>query len=250
MTMLKVYMDESGTHNGAAAITVGAVWATPSVWENWEIDWNQHKQPINVHHSVDCNGRKGEFKGWTKEEVDSYVKRILPVITAHGIEGRIAGLHLNSYYKAIEIRPDVRSFLGSPYRASFQWVTNSVCEQILKTGQRDIAFIHEENQYVADARTQFEFVKSKFQQLNMSFEFGQKTSSVPLQCADILAYEGYKWLGNTYAEPRKPLDAINPDGSRIGYACYDEHNMPSFISSMCDAFDHLARTGSLPKQGQ
>ena len=80
VAVFKVYMDESGTHVGSPAITVGAYFARPTVWRDWTKDWNAAKRPIRVFHAADCQALEEEFKGWTPEARDTLVKRILPVL--------------------------------------------------------------------------------------------------------------------------------------------------------------------------
>jgi hypothetical protein len=60
---------------------------------------------------------------------------------------------------------------------------------------------------------------------------------VPLQCADVLAFEGNRRLRDTAAPVRKPLEAIDPDGDRIGFIEIDEQNMPEFIERACRLYD-------------
>ena len=43
--MLKIYMDESGTHDGSPVVTVGAYMARPKEWAGWTTKWNIAKKP-------------------------------------------------------------------------------------------------------------------------------------------------------------------------------------------------------------
>jgi hypothetical protein len=230
-------MDESGTHADSPVVTVGAAWAKPSVWKRWTRDWNFAKKPIRVHHSTDCHNREGEYESWSREKRDAYVKRILPVIAGHKIHGRISGLHLLSYQREIKRRPDVAAFFGNPYIVCFQWVISDICEVALDASITRIAFVHETNDYEHDALRAFGLVKARFPQMKLSIGFTGKDDYVPLQCADVLAFEGNRRLRNTRKPTRNPMKVIDPDGDRIGFIEYDELNMPEFAATMCRLYD-------------
>ena len=241
--VLRVFMDESGTHGGSPVLTVGAAWAKPSVWKKWTKDWNLAKKPINVHHSTDCHNRNGEYKDWSRERRDAYVKRILPVIGNHGINGRISGIHLESFKKEIALRPKVVAVFGKPYIVRFQWAISDICAVALNSGTKQVAFIHEHNDYENDACVAFNHVRARFPDMALSITFACKREFVPLQCADVLAFEGNRRLRTLGAARRLPLEVIDPTWDRIGYIEYDEKNMPEFVSSMCRLYDVLAASG-------
>jgi hypothetical protein len=244
--VLRVFMDESGTHPLSPVITVGAAWAKPSVWKRWTKDWNVAKRPIQIHHSTDCHNRHGEYEGWSPPQRDDYVKRILSVIASHGIKGRIGGLHLNSYKREIARRRDVAMVFGHPYIPCFQWVVTNTCNAALSEGHKRIAFVHENNDYEQLALTAFGYVRSRFPEMNLTITFAGKNDFVPLQCADVFAFEGNRRLRDTTAPMRKPMAAIDPVGDRIGFIEYDEQNMPEFVSTMCRLYDELRAGGKLP----
>jgi hypothetical protein len=245
VVMLRVCMDESGTHAGSPVITVGAAWAKPSVWKQWTKDWNLAKRPIRVHHSTDCHNREGEYAGWCREERDAYVKRILPVIAGHKIHGRIAGLHLLSYKREIKRRPDVAAFFGNPYIVCFHWIISDICNVARDLGSTRVAFLHENNDYEHDALAAFRIVESRFPKMKLTIGFTGKDGYVPLQCADVIAFEGNRRLRDTSAPTRKPMEVIDPSGDRIGFIEYDDRNMPEFVSSMCFLYDEWRASGRI-----
>lgn len=239
MALIRVSLDESGTHDGSPVITVGAAWAKPSVWKKWTSDWNVAKRPIQVHHSVDCHNRDGEWKGWTKKERDDYVKRILPVIAKHKIRGRVSGLDLNAYKESLSHRPGVIELFGDPYVACFQWAVTDICETLENEGHRRIAFIHEQNDKQEEAVRVFRRIEREFPDLAISITFAPKKEFVPLQCADVLAYEGNHGLRDTSAPPRKPMLVVDPTGNRIGYVMWSKQDMDIFARHACERFDQI-----------
>ena len=224
---------------------MGAAWARPTVWKRWSKSWNAKKFPSDPH-ATDCHNRKGEYEGWSREKRDVYVKRLLPVIADHKINGRISGLHLKSYSAAVEKRSEVAAAFGNPYIASFQSAIVDICDTAAKMQHRRVNFVHENNEYEGDAQNAFLFVQRRFPDMSLSITFGGKHDYVPLQCADVLAFEGNRRLRNTDAPTRKPLEIIDPSARRIGFIDYDERNMPEFISNLCNVYDYIRQHGRLP----
>jgi hypothetical protein len=100
--MLKVYMDESGTHGGSPVVTVGAYIAKPSQWQAWQREWNRLKKPIQVVHAADCANQDGEFKDWDQPERFAFAAKIIPVIPKHIPMGVAIGINLRAFDKAMK----------------------------------------------------------------------------------------------------------------------------------------------------
>ena len=83
--VLKIFMDETGTHDDATMVAVGGYISQPKHWRAWTKDWDAQKRkvpsgrrPIKVFHSTDCANFRGEFEGWEKERRDQYGKDNMP----------------------------------------------------------------------------------------------------------------------------------------------------------------------------
>jgi hypothetical protein len=188
--MIEVYMDESGVHGGSPAVTSSAVWARPSVWKAWTRDWCLKKGPISVFHAQECHSRTGAFEGWSREDRDALVVgQLLPLVRKHKIFGRFSGLDLNTYRAQLVAHPDVLDWFGHPYIACFQWTLRSLCQAAVHHHQTAVAIIHEINDYKEGILWTVQYTQRKFPGLLLSVEFGSKVDFVPLQCADIVAYE-------------------------------------------------------------
>jgi hypothetical protein len=85
--MIKVALDESGVHDDSPVVTVAAYVAAPPQWRDWTKRWNVAKRPIKVFHAVDCANLAGEFRGWTPEQRDPLVIRLLDVMRESDIPG-------------------------------------------------------------------------------------------------------------------------------------------------------------------
>jgi hypothetical protein len=65
----------------------------------------------------------------------------------------------------------------------------------------------------------------------------------PLQAADVLAYEGGKFLKNPTGKPRLAWTALDPDKSRIIARRYGKENTPKLIQLLTDFQKRLVASG-------
>ena len=232
--VLKIYMDETNTHDKGEMVAVGAYLSRPKHWGEWTKAWNVHKRrvpagkkPIKVFHATDCAGFFGEFDGWTKEDRDPYVAQLLPVIPANKLAGIVIGVHRPSLEKEFKARPELREMFGDPYDACFQWALTTLVRIATERGNGErMAFIHEINAYQGAAIQSFDYVRKYLnpRKIRMTLGFGGKEDYAPLQAADILAYEGAKYLKNPIV-PRRAWTALDPNRSRLMALRYGPDNM-------------------------
>ena len=135
--MLKVFMDESGIHDGAPVVAVGAYVSRPRHWRAWIKDWNKAKRPIKVFHATDCANFQGEFVGWDKARRDAYVANLLPVLPAHELAGIVIGIDVHVFQQEITKRPELKRMFGEPYGACFQWAISIIMDIASDHGKVD-----------------------------------------------------------------------------------------------------------------
>jgi hypothetical protein len=233
--MIKVYMDESGVHDGSPVVTVGAYFGRPKQWETFTKRWNAKKRPIKVYHATDAQNLRGEFKGWDNADRDKLVAGLLPVIPASGIAGIVIGIQMDQFSAEMKIHPDLRKMFGSPYTACFQWTVQRTLELQRGVKNRErLAFFHERNDYETEATDSFEWVKKNgnAKDIEMSLKFGTKQDYVPLQAADVLAYEGNRRLRDPDRPERKSFKALSPKNGRLHVQYYGKKMMPWLIERL------------------
>jgi hypothetical protein len=238
--VLKTFMDETGTHHDATMVAVGGYISRPKQWRAWTKDWEAQKRkvppgrrPIEVFHSTDCANYRGEFKGWDKAERDPYVAQLLPVLGAHELAGIVIGVNLNDLRKAMKASPELLKMFGTPYTACFQWAVSIIVDYATKRGKGErMVFVHEVNNFKGEAVKAFEYVKEFLnpRAIPMTMQFGTKADHPPLQAADVLVYEGGKFLKNPTDTPRRAWTALDPNKRRIIARRYAKDNMPKLIS--------------------
>jgi len=251
--VLKTFMDETGIHDDAIMVAVGGYTSRPNHWRAWTKNWNVHlrkvppgRQTIKVFHSTDCANYQGEFEGWDKGERDPYVAQLLPVMPSYELAGIVIGINLRELETAMKGRPELLEMFGTPYTACFQWAISIIMDLAAKYGKGErMAFVHEVNNYKGEAQKAFEYVK-KFRNpgaIPMTMTFGTKADYPPLQAADVLAYEGGKFLKNPTGTIRRAWTALDPDKSRIIARRYGKDNMPELIRLLTNFREKLLAQG-------
>jgi Protein of unknown function (DUF3800) len=229
--VIKIFVDESGTHNDADVVTVAAYAGRPKAWREWSAEWRKAKKPIKVFHAVDAANRKGEFKGWSQEKRTELVKKLVPVIMGNRIAGLVIALNKAEFRKATEGKEELLKALGSPYTTCFHWLVQSVLE-LLKPGKKEtLKFVHEKNSYEKEAKASFEFIAKDANpnKVPMRLLFGGKHEQMPLQTADILAYEAYKKFKAPNEPERKPWQILRP---KIVVVHFGKDNMEQLVQSL------------------
>jgi hypothetical protein len=232
--MIKIFVDESGTHADAEVITVAAYAGRPKIWRGWTDQWRKKKRPIEIYHAVDSANLRGEFDGWTKERRDELAAKLLPIIANAKIAGAVIGLHLSEFQKAVGDRKEIPEALGTPYTTCFHWLVQSLLE-LLKHNKKteSLKFVHENNDFEGDARRAFDWIKENANPYDvpMRLTFGGKKDQMPLQAADILAYEANKRFRNPDNPERKAWEALDPK-NRIVAVHFGKQNMSRLVDSI------------------
>jgi hypothetical protein len=232
--MIKIYLDESGTHADSDVITVAAYAGRQTAWKKWTNEWRRAKRPIRVYHAADSANLRGEFTGWSSEKRDELVKKLLPIIADNRIAGAVMGLHLGEFRKAVGDRKEIPEALGNPYTSCFHWLVQSLLE-LLKHNKKteSLKFIHEQNDYEGEARAAFDFIHENANPngVPMKLVFGTKNENMPLQAADILAYEGNKRFRDPEKSERKAWQALDPK-NRIVAVQFGKDNMSKLVESV------------------
>lgn len=229
--MIKVYVDESGTHDDADVVTVAAYAGRPKAWREWSREWKKAKRPIKVFHAVDAANRLGEFVGWSPEERTALVKKLLPVIMGNKIFGVVIALNKKEFQKATEGKEELLKALGNPYTSCFHWLVQSILELSKPSKKETLKFVHENNSYEKEAKASFEFISKNANpnKMPMRLLFGGKLEQMPLQTADILAYEAYKRFQEPDKPERKPWQILRP---KVAAVHIGKHNMDKIIQSL------------------
>ena len=246
--MIKIFVDESGTHDDADVVTVAAYAGRPKAWREWSAEWKKAKRPIKVFHAVDAANREREFEGWSRKQRDELVKKLLPVIMGNRIAGAVIALNKTEFRKATEGKEELLKALGNPYTTCFHWLVQSLLELLKPTKKETLEFVHEQNSYEKEARASFEFISKNANpnKVPMRLLFGGKLEQMPLQTADILAYEAYKRFKEPNEPERKPWQILK---RRIVSVHIGKENMSRLVQSLEEIVANLGDQPGHSAQG-
>jgi hypothetical protein len=232
--VLRIFMDESGTHDGSDVVAVAAYIGKPKEWQRFTKAWNIAKRPIKVFHSVDCQNLAEEFDGWNPKDRDSLVARLLPTLATHNLIGLAVAINMRDLDVALRGKPHLGELFGSAYGLCFHCVVQSVIETVEKnSNNQSLSFVHETNDFQVEALEAFSEIKKsrKRHSGGMAIAFADKDKFVPLQAADVLAYEANKKCRNP-SKPvnRRSLEALGK--GTISIRAFTAENMPWLVSRL------------------
>lgn len=236
---VRIYMDESNTHDSGRFIAVSTAWATPEVWGAWSDEWQEKIKPLKYYHAVELHNYSGQCHGWDEKTRNDLVKRCLPVIRDHKINGAVAVFDKQKLAQLLSHRPDVSAKLNHEYFVGFIWAVTNAAKLIKKLGEDDVAFFHEHNSFETRANMHFANMMKRQGLPKATLAFGAKEQWPPLQCADIFAYEGYKQMESdpTMTKVRKPWMVINGNGILVNALQADNDLLQVLANSLIEWAD-------------
>ncbi len=171
-------------------------------------------RPLDLFHSYDVWNQEGRCKDLPKNERDALTNRAMKVVAEHKIEGYVGEINRMALENKFGGKDAANLKVKHPYYLPFIWVINATMVELSKRGETSVIFYHEENEFMAEAKKDFD--KRKIVLGCHAFEFivAKKSEFVPLQCADAFAYFGMQKLRN-WERPSYALNEADPTGLRI-----------------------------------
>lgn len=198
--ILQGYFDESGTHDDSETLCVAGYLSTPAQWVEFEKEWRATLDYYGLaffHMGKFTNGAQ-PYEDWKTEKKAECFARLVGIINARTLLS-IGHSFLVSRYCAI-FTPAARRVAGGPYGLAANCCIMDAAEYLRKenpegwlrytfeSGARGAGEVLKNFQL--NMRTPQQ--KDHYRLLGLSFE--DKRQFLPLQAADILAYELYRHL--------------------------------------------------------
>lgn len=233
--MLEAYFDESHTQ---FAFGLGGYLAPADEWKRFNAKWVEFLAGYKLQrfHMADCESQQEEFRGWTVARCHQAVRDAISILNSHSIIGINWGCFLDDYkdhpVPEGQSRPD-------PYHLCF------VKCVALALFEADNFGVDEEIAFLFDRRKKFQhkahdlFDRMIRQESSSRINarigllaFGDSYKVLPLQAADIMAYEARKELENSirapHLGPRKSLTGLNRN--RIVGVQLEEPDVPTLLN--------------------
>ena len=220
LAAIEVYFDESGTHDGSMATLVGGAMGEVSLWimlsERWKEILDRHG--VFLFHATDLNNFRGEYDGWDERKRRQFTSELLDVI----IDAMPLGLGIgvdNRVYDSV--KSDYLDVNLSAYQFCCEWCiswANQHAKHIFPT--KTVAIVFEAGRKLSTPTIDYinEHINLPIEKQPMSMAgiasvtMAKKAEVVPLQVADLIAYELYKYRSggamNGLKKIRHPLAVI------------------------------------------
>ncbi len=203
MAYLEVYLDESGAHKESPVVVVAGLVASKEQWVEFNREWKQlmGSEGVSALHMADLESPYGKFKDWKQDRKEILLIRLVDLIILHTEPYLAYGCVIKkNEFETIkgqypEIRISAYQLAGELFAASVhKWASNfpeiegySLC---FDRGQK----LLNQTLPIADEQKIYGTIKK-----------GDKSSMPPLQAADFLAYETYKYVLNLMAGQPRPI---------------------------------------------
>lgn len=216
VAVLAAYFDDSP--NGPICAIAGYVGVVDQLDRGFAPAWasrvlDASPRPISEFKACDCRHRQGEFSGWTRDECDDLTKRAVDVITDHSVAGSLFGVGaaflINGQFSDPNHPQLTREQIGLVWAVAHA-INHAFAlfeDRSLEADRIELIFDNQEGL----KRT----IRIVHQILLMDFPperaakisepiFRDSRQIIPLQAADLLAYETYKELKSRLEVPARP----------------------------------------------
>lgn len=201
--MLKAYFDESGTQGDSPVMAVCGFVFPAAQARKFTREWRQALADYSLpfFHMKQFWPRQGPFKGLTPEDRDALLERLVGIILDRAVHGTITSIDPREYRQIVSARR--RSEFGSAY---------AVCSFLTLVGVgswarennmgNEIAYFFEEGDpHAAEAALHMAGIAqdpdAKRLTCHSAHTFTSCMKAVPLQAADLLAWEWVKFSVET-----------------------------------------------------
>ncbi len=196
--MLSAYFDESGTHRSSKVCVVAGLVASPKRWQKVASAWQKTLDLFQLpdFHMNDCAHRTGHFRGWETEKRDLLLRRLVSLVKT--VSYRVWAAVLMDDYRA--------RFAGDkdqkgPYRfAAIGCASQLAVIARRMAGPARIPCVFEAGgKGSARAFMMFRELmragRSDYYRMG-GLTVAPRTEMLPLQAADLHAYEVHKYLSD------------------------------------------------------
>lgn len=250
LLMLRVYADESHDSDDARVMTMAGFLAPKNtwlpLWGEWQTILNSPEFGGVVFHASDCANGAGDFQGWPLPKREALQERLIAVVAhpPNEIIGYSATIPIREY---TELRPRIKEIMtigpgraiSGPLDDPWFFVLQSLLVAVLRGAENvapdeNIGVVFDEHYLKGRVPVIYASIKMlpQFKDRLGGIAFGDKRKMVPLQVADLLAYESFRFFNDTQLGGRPERwqhVALRP---RIGEAYYwGGEELEGFVSS-------------------
>lgn len=194
--MLKAFFDDSGTHASSDVIVMGGIIAPEEAWAALEPPWQAEIDRLGIKkmHMSHCERRWGEFKDMERPERDAIIATFSDLICETGGRMLASAVSRKVWDDVIAQVPELEIVFGEPIDFLF-----NTCMRHALESRRATSSAPEEVVVTFDTREQnlhfWEDLASNYEKKwpgrLAGYSFGSMERVLPLQAADMIAYEAF-----------------------------------------------------------
>ena len=220
--MLQAYFDESGTHSGSPVLSVAGYIASDEQWRHFEREWanvlkrSGHSQG-KPFHMTDFECRHRLYREWSDEKRQWTIRRLIGIIKRRVRYGFSSSIEMAAYEELIgaPLRMQGKTSLDGAHSAyslcladclkQFEFWANkqSVSDRVAYFFEAGAGFGNDVTRMMSEiSSSPRESARFRFG----SWSFAEKSKVLPLQAADINAYESLKyWRNELFSDKTRSL---------------------------------------------
>ena len=202
------YFDESGTHDGSTSVAVGGFVGPEKRWRRFEREWalELRDEGVPYMHMSELESCRGLFASWDTTRARHFQKRLLAIIRKHCAWGVSCTVILDDYERLVLGHSDeeLPKKVGTPFGVCSLGCINLAVEWLKKKHPGEsITCVFESGGPTGELTDWFARQKRLSPGL-ADLSFGAKKDVLPLQAADVHAYEAWKHTENQFV-PENPV---------------------------------------------
>jgi hypothetical protein len=189
--MLVAYFDESGTHGKKSRlVTVAGLIGDSTDWARIEPPWKRRLGDIACFHATDCAGSKKGFAHLSEPACALLSSDLAALIANRALVPIGASVYTDEWEYAAS--SEMKAQYRTPYHFCLSVAILLACQA---SGHGDpVAFVFaEQREYEDYSRAIHEVFSQNFEGIG-SLSFAKPECVIPLQAADLYAYETYREL--------------------------------------------------------
>lgn len=208
LIMLHAYIDDSGTHDDAEVVTMGAFIAPVADWTAFEFDWCAilDREPLRSFHMSDCEaGRNPYFWDWPRRA--ALIHDLRHIIIRYQMLGTALSISRKDWDELVVGK--VREDFGSSIEFAFGGAIGQLVlylRQLWPT-QKLAIVVDDQKQRKEDLQRiagNYRDLKVLYPEIE-SLAFASMQNCVPLQAADMIAWESYRYAQEWLKTGGKPV---------------------------------------------
>ena len=248
--MLQAYFDES---YGPKVFTLAGLVSSAASWGRFSREWNSTLRRFGIEgrfHMNEFESGRGDFTGWATTRKVALARELARLIRGHAQLLVGVSVLVEDFARVYPIDP--MNPRDNPLTV-YEYCMQSCLERIataMQTGRHEIDLFFDRNRQHQTTATHFQYILAKthdWDHVFGSMTFASSHQHVPLQAADVVAYENYKQVLNQFVDggripPRKLHEALRKH-PRTFFGYFDG---PTLERERRDLAEHTTKLSQQP----